>query len=84
MDTPRYERALIVGAGEGLSASLARLFAKETMRVALAARQTNKLAGLCREIGARAPATLFEEPCAENNNNLSSFVHSPVATKADF
>jgi hypothetical protein len=34
---------------------------------------------------ARAPATLFEEPCAENNNeNLSSFVHSPVATKADF
>ena len=34
---------------------------------------------------ARAPATLFEEPCAENNNeNLSSFVHSPVAAKADF
>jgi hypothetical protein len=34
---------------------------------------------------ARAQATLFEEPCAENNNeNLSSFVHSPVATKADF
>lgn len=34
---------------------------------------------------ARAPATLFEEPCAENNNeNLTSFVHAPVATKADF
>jgi len=34
---------------------------------------------------ARAPATLFEEPCAENNNeNMSSFVHSPVAAKADF
>ena len=34
---------------------------------------------------ARAPTALFEEPCAENNNeNLSSFVHSPVATKADF
>ena len=34
---------------------------------------------------ARTPAALFEEPCAENNNeNLSSFVHSPVATKADF
>jgi hypothetical protein len=34
---------------------------------------------------ARAAATLFEEPCAENNNeNMSSFVHSPVATKADF
>ncbi len=34
---------------------------------------------------ARTVATLFEEPCAENNNeNLSSFVHSPVAAKADF
>ena len=34
---------------------------------------------------ARAAATLFEEPCAENNNdNLSSFVRSPIATKADF
>ena len=34
---------------------------------------------------ARQAATLFEEPCAENNNeNLSNFVHSPIATKADF
>ncbi len=34
---------------------------------------------------ARAPATLFEEPCAENNNeNLSNFVRSPTATRADF
>jgi len=33
------ETALIVGAGSGLSASLARLFAKEGMRVALAARE---------------------------------------------
>ena len=32
------ETALIVGAGSGLSAALARLFAKEGMRVALAAR----------------------------------------------
>ena len=31
--------ALIVGAGSGLSASLARLFAKEGFTVALAARQ---------------------------------------------
>lgn len=29
--------------------------------------------------------TLTEEPCAENNNeNLSSFVHSPVASRSDF
>jgi NAD(P)-dependent dehydrogenase (short-subunit alcohol dehydrogenase family) len=47
------ETALIVGAGSGLSAALARLFAKEGMRVALAARQTEKLAGLARETGAR-------------------------------
>jgi len=38
MDVPRYKTALIVGAGEGISASLARLFAKEGLRIALAAR----------------------------------------------
>ncbi len=43
------ETALIVGAGSGLSASLARLFAKEGMRVALAARDTSKLASLVKE-----------------------------------
>ncbi len=46
--------ALIVGAGSGLSASLARLFAKEGMTIALAARQTDKLSQLCSEIGARS------------------------------
>ncbi|HEX9462144.1 MAG TPA: SDR family NAD(P)-dependent oxidoreductase [Alphaproteobacteria bacterium] len=54
MSTPGYETALIVGAGSGLSASLARLFAREGMRVALAARQTDKLGALCKETGARA------------------------------
>ena len=49
-----YERALIVGAGQGLSASLARLFAREKMRVALAARDAGKLDALCQETGARA------------------------------
>lgn len=44
--------ALIVGAGNGLSASLARLFASEGMSVALVARQTDKLSQLCKEIGA--------------------------------
>jgi len=62
MDIPRYESALIVGAGGGLSASLARLFARERMRVALAARRTDKLAELCREIGARAFACDAAEP----------------------
>jgi len=46
------ETALIVGAGSGLSASLARLFAKDGMRVALAARDTSKLGALTRETSA--------------------------------
>jgi NAD(P)-dependent dehydrogenase (short-subunit alcohol dehydrogenase family) len=53
---PPQETALIVGAGEGLSAALARLFSKAEMRVALAARKTDKLAALCAETGARAYA----------------------------
>jgi NAD(P)-dependent dehydrogenase (short-subunit alcohol dehydrogenase family) len=49
-----YQRALIVGAGEGLSASLARLFARKGMQVALASRNPDKLAALCKETGAHA------------------------------
>jgi len=48
------ERALIVGAGSGLSASLARLCKREGMAVVLAARDTGKLAGLVEETGATA------------------------------
>ncbi len=54
METPKYKNALIVGAGEGLSASLARLFAREGIKVALAARRVEKLGALCTETGARA------------------------------
>ena len=50
------ETALIVGTGAGLSASLARLFASEDMDVAVAARNTDKLSGLCEETGAKAYA----------------------------
>lgn len=46
--------ALIVGAGPGISASLARLLAARGARVALAARNTDKLALLCAETGAVA------------------------------
>jgi NAD(P)-dependent dehydrogenase (short-subunit alcohol dehydrogenase family) len=46
------ESALIVGAGSGLSAALARLLAKAGLRVALAARHTEKLAALAAETGA--------------------------------
>ncbi|MFM0226838.1 SDR family NAD(P)-dependent oxidoreductase [Paraburkholderia dipogonis] len=48
----RTETALIVGAGKGLSASLARLFSAEGMQVALAARDTSKLTDLVDETGA--------------------------------
>jgi NAD(P)-dependent dehydrogenase (short-subunit alcohol dehydrogenase family) len=49
-----YKSALIVGAGSGLSASLARVFAKAGMSVALAARATDKLAALAQETGAKS------------------------------
>ena len=48
------EIALIVGGGPGLSAALARLFSKEGMQVALAARNTGKLDGLVKEINGHA------------------------------
>ncbi len=48
------KNVLIVGAGSGLSASLARLFVQEGMSVALASRDTAKLSELCDDIGARA------------------------------
>jgi NAD(P)-dependent dehydrogenase (short-subunit alcohol dehydrogenase family) len=54
MDIPHYETALIVGAGEGISASLARLLSRQGIRVALAARNTGKLDTLCQETGAKA------------------------------
>ena len=52
MDKLKYRSALIVGTGPGLSASLARLFAKNGLEVAIAARQTDKLADLAKETGA--------------------------------
>jgi NAD(P)-dependent dehydrogenase (short-subunit alcohol dehydrogenase family) len=48
-----YRTALIVGAGSGLSAALARVFAREGLKVALAARSVEKLGPLARETGAR-------------------------------
>jgi NAD(P)-dependent dehydrogenase (short-subunit alcohol dehydrogenase family) len=47
-----FKTALIVGAGAGLSASLGRKLAGEGVKVALAARSTEDLAALSREIGA--------------------------------
>jgi NAD(P)-dependent dehydrogenase (short-subunit alcohol dehydrogenase family) len=53
MSAVRFTNALIVGAGSGLSASLARALAKEGIAVALAARSTSDLAPLVQETGAK-------------------------------
>ena len=50
----KYNTALIVGAGSGLSASLARALAKEGIKVALAARSTGDLDALVKATGAKA------------------------------
>ena len=47
-----FKTALIVGAGDGLSASLARLFSTNGIQVALAARNIDKLQSLKADIGA--------------------------------
>ena len=49
-----YRTALVVGVGSGLSASLARLFAKSGLKVALAARRAANLAELAQETGAKS------------------------------
>ncbi len=54
MELATYKIALIVGAGEGLSASLARLLARQGLQIALAARRIDKLGPLCAETGGRA------------------------------
>ena len=47
---PANETCIIVGAGSGLSASLARLFRNEKMAVVLAARNIDKLVDLSKDI----------------------------------
>jgi NAD(P)-dependent dehydrogenase (short-subunit alcohol dehydrogenase family) len=53
MPAPAYNTALIVGAGSGLSASLARLLSKAGLKIALAARSPDNLAKLAGETGAK-------------------------------
>ena len=52
MTETKFTTALIVGAGAGLSASLARVLSKEGIKVALAARSTDDLHDLAVEAGA--------------------------------
>src|ERR1700730_1511270 len=57
-----YHTALIVGAGAGISASLARRRAAEGMRVGLAARGPDKLGVLAGETGAELFAVDAADP----------------------
>jgi len=64
MPTIPYSTALIVGAGAGISASVARGLAAAGLKVGLAARNTEKLAALAGEIGAERFAVDASEPAA--------------------
>lgn len=56
------DTALIVGAGSGLSAALARAFTREGLKCVLAARRTDKLKALCDETGATSVACDSAQP----------------------
>ncbi|MBD2355891.1 SDR family NAD(P)-dependent oxidoreductase [Tolypothrix sp. FACHB-123] len=70
--------ALIVGAGNGLSASIARLFAQSGLKIALAARSIEKLTQLSSEIGAVSFAADATKP--EEVNQLFSDVENQLGT----
>ena len=46
---PTYRTALIVGAGPGLGAALARRFAREGLQIGVCARDTARLSALATE-----------------------------------
>ncbi|MGE3874151.1 MAG: SDR family NAD(P)-dependent oxidoreductase [Parvibaculaceae bacterium] len=62
MSQLRYTSALIIGSGSGLSAALARLLASQGLKVGLAARNPQKLAGLAAETRARTFACDAADP----------------------
>ncbi len=68
--------ALIIGAGGGLSASLARLFAAEGITVALASRRIDKLSALSQDIGAFSFACDASKP--DEVNQLFSDVEQKL------
>jgi len=59
-----YRTALIVGAGPGISASLARALSAAGLGIALAARDVEKLAPLAAEIGAQTFTVDASDPAA--------------------
>ncbi len=80
------KNALIIGAGSGLSASVARLFAAKGMKIGLAARNTKKLDTLANEIDARTYRCDATEPEAvsdlfkkfdKNIGSLDILIYNP-------
>jgi NAD(P)-dependent dehydrogenase (short-subunit alcohol dehydrogenase family) len=90
-----YRSALIVGAGAGISASVARRLADLGVKIAVAARNAGKLEALSRSIGAAAfaadasepesVAALFDQVCARIGEpdivvyNAAARVQGPLA-----
>jgi NAD(P)-dependent dehydrogenase (short-subunit alcohol dehydrogenase family) len=90
-----YRIALIVGAGSGISASLARGLVTKGLKVGLAARNIEKLAPLAAEIGAETFSVDASDPAAVGRlfaamdgglgepdvvlYNASARAHGPVA-----
>ena len=70
--------ALIVGAGSGLSASLARTFSAKGMKIALAARNTDKLSAIADQTGAKLYSC--DAVDARQVNNLFSGVIDQLGT----
>src|SRR5436190_1848418 len=68
--------ALIVGAGTGLSASLARLFARNGLQVALASRNPDRLAALANETAAATFACEVAAPVAMGKFALRGLAQS--------
>src|SRR5271167_2044128 len=95
MTTIPYRTALIVGAGSGISASVARGLATAGLKVGVAARNVDKLASLAAETGAErftvdasdpaAVVHLFEEVDTRLGTpdvvmyNASARAHGPIA-----
>ena len=71
-------KALIVGAGSGVSASFARALARQGANIALAARNINKLGGLKQEIDAIAIAC--DATDADQVANLFEQVDKSIGT----
>jgi NAD(P)-dependent dehydrogenase (short-subunit alcohol dehydrogenase family) len=78
-DFAQFKTALIVGAGSGLSASVARTLARAGLKVALAARSVDDLAALRGETGAQAFAcdATKEEDVAKLFATLDQATGSP-------